>query len=46
MHGTPTGTKARAVLLISDAPEPCPTLAPVAADGRDASIVLTVTPRP
>ncbi|MEC7279466.1 MAG: hypothetical protein VXV98_05440, partial [Candidatus Thermoplasmatota archaeon] len=45
MHGTPTGTKARAVLLISlMLLSLAPTLAPVAADGRDASIVLTVTP--
>ena len=45
MHGTPTGTKARALLLISlILVSLTPLLAPAAADGRDASIVLTVTP--
>ena len=45
MHGAPTGTKARALLLISlMLVSLTPMLAPAAADGRDASIVLTVTP--
>ncbi|MBV18638.1 MAG: hypothetical protein CMA56_02105 [Euryarchaeota archaeon] len=45
MHGAPTGTKARAVLLIFlMLVSLTPMIAPAAADGRDASIVLTVTP--
>ena len=45
MRETPTGTKARALLLISlMLVSLTPLLATAAADGRDASIVLTVSP--